>query len=468
MRTIISSSNDYDVQAVYEGDVVVSVSCIGNFNTDIVCMGEYHVDEHLEKRTYAVEKKVVKTINKEATVYHCSTDEYGPTRMDKDGNPVYMTEDNGIWVGEDGELYDDNPMMQIRDDFGAMGPATWDLRYTQDIGAKKLNVFDGLRCTMDEQVDMPKARTLDLYEYMNYKGTMLMTEDLKELKLSRKDASNLWNNREEILAIFRDNHDDIGADSDKECVEAKEEFISCDINGEQDEVIASVTVNTEVSMDYMNLIGYNNEKHGHNHGVIWTAVRFNSKAAITKLNNYLGRAFDNANEQDEWELSYKEYDYLMYLIGTNGLDYRTKNSLATRNCHWKKGKFINSWDQKHYEYMRDVWVNDPKNLDYRIIDLYEPTSDMKEGFVLWVNFDQSTGKFDESSKGSKRTFKAVEYFNTLVAASKKDRAIVTIARNVRKENQNKFKYIPLYSACWNLWFKSTDEYMKHVKSGCRY
>jgi hypothetical protein len=376
--------------------------------------------------------------SKENSMYHECGDYYGPQRFDKDGNPLDMTSDPGMWISPDGILCDSSGV-NMRDDFAVDGPIYDDVYTNRDYKPREWDIFDEVVCSNDKRTKDTVNR-LDLEYYTDHKG-MLDISALRKLKLDRKLARWIWDNKDTLKDLYKD------------------------IDNEYDENVPNIFNDDAYHPDRFDYDTVANEEGTHMdtaHLKFWKSMIF-----------YIGKAPDKAydiaiEKLHEGFISDDEVDYICELTGgvRNTGKMRYAQSLMMSHAEFRKhnkrvkDETINEYTSK-IDYINNkkyvhVDVN-PALRKHRIIDVYEPTPVMKEGFVLQTDYIR--GKFCNVKQwriiGKD---KCLKFYADKVEEAYRDNFMV------HNRNISKLRGGVVYFKMWDLWVSNVGEYCNKVKA----
>ena len=131
------------------------------------------------------------------TIYHTSTEDFGPQRFDKDGIALDQSPDSGEWIDINGNILVDSSAagLMIRDDFGSLNTPNrpWD-------------VFEEVVCSKEDRINTIPISSLDMEQFVT--NGKLDIWKLKQRKLPRDVASWIWNNRDTVVSMFKVEEED--------------------------------------------------------------------------------------------------------------------------------------------------------------------------------------------------------------------------------------------------------------------
>jgi len=337
MRNINAFYNDYHVMSYDEGNVV---SCyrdtpVTEEKNVYVTLKDSERDTIMSNNTGAFRfcPKCGSTITKFSTDVYKVEVHYWPfgynNYFPKDKSTRnYQEHDINGWVCPDCvRVFADNEVsiapnidnIIIRDKFYK----------AKEEGSVDMSVFNE-----DEQLMILNNKYLKKHHWNNVE--LDNSIELTYSKASKKDLKWIKDNKEMLNDIYDEYNDNAGVDKEKECCSLIEDAFQCDINSELKEPIVGITWNTESSSNYMNVIGYNNERTGYNHGVVWSSIMFGKSTAKRNLDSAIAKFSEHDYmRNDFWELTYSEYSYIMELIEVSSISYDIKKLLPNYNYHIK-------------------------------------------------------------------------------------------------------------------------------------
>jgi hypothetical protein len=373
---------------------------------------------------------------KENVMCHSNSDEYGPQRFDKDGNSLDITSDVGIWLGLDGILCDSSGVI-IPDDYAVDGPMHIDdnIYANRDYRPPVWDIFEEVVCSNDKY-EKDTVKRFNLEWYTDHKG-MLDIKALKKLKLDRSLAKWIWTNKDTIRELYKDTDDEY------------DENVCNNYNDDARQL-------TESDYDLVaNESGTHQDKA---HLKFWRSMIF-----------YIGKdpakAYDIAIEKlHEGFLTEDECDYICELTGgvKNSGKMRYAQSIMMSHATFRKNHDVIDYHPKHtLEYIENSKYKpqpvNPALRKHRIIDVYEPTPNMKEGFVLVTDYIR--GKFCNSHQhriiGKD---KCLKFYADQIQLGYNEGFMV------HNRNITKLRGGIVYFQMWNLWISNVNEYCNQVKA----
>jgi hypothetical protein len=372
---------------------------------------------------------------KENIMYHGNAEEYGPQRFDNEGNVLDMTSDHGMWISPTGILADSTGV-EIRDDFAVDGPIYDNVYGNRDYHPKDWDIFEEVKCSNDKY-EKDTVKRFNLEWYTDHKG-ILDIYKLKQAKLKdRKLAKWIWDNKNTIRELYKD------------------------IDDEYDENVPN-TYNDDAhhnsTFDFDTVADESGTHQDKAHLKFW-------KSMIFYIGKDPAKAYDIAIEKlYEGFLSDDEVDYICELTGgiKNSGKMRYAQSIMMSHATFRKNHDVIDYHPKHtLEYIENSKYKpqpvNPALRKHRIIDVYEPTPNMKEGFVLVTDYIR--GKFCNSHQhriiGKDKCLKF--YANQIQQAY--DEGFMVHNRNITK-----LKGGVIYFQMWNLWLNNVKDYCNQVKT----